>query len=202
MKQKALYYFVFALSLIGCSPSVSDIYITANREIYKNGELVFGTINEGINAVDQLRKEGNKNTLTLHLMEGEYRISAPIRISPEIGPLNIIGEGVGKSVVKGSKLLNPQWEKFNDHIWVAQLQKEDDFDQLFVNGHKQILARYLNYDENGGHWQGHAEDAISPERIKTWDNYIGVIVHAMHSGEWGGFHYVSTGIDENGDLKL
>ena len=82
MKQKALYYFVFALSLIGCSPTVSDIYITANKEAYKNGELVFSTINEGLNAVTQLRKEGNKNTLALHIMEGEHRINAPIRISP------------------------------------------------------------------------------------------------------------------------
>ena len=93
MKQKALYYFVFALSLIGCSPSVSDIYITADKEAYKNGELVFVSINEAMGAVAQLRKEGNKNTLTLHLMEGEYRISAPIRITAELGPLHLKGEG-------------------------------------------------------------------------------------------------------------
>ena len=202
MKQKALYYFVFALSLIGCSPSVSDIYITADKEAYKNGELVFVSINEAMGAVAQLRKEGNKNTLTLHLMEGEFRISAPIRITAELGPLNLKGEGDGRSVVKGSKLLDPKWEKYNDHIWMAQLQKEDSFDQLFVNGQKQILARYPNYDENGGHWQGHAEDAIAPERVKTWSNPKGVFVHAMHSGEWGGFHYVSTGVDENGELEL
>lgn len=202
MKLKALYYFVFALSVIGCSPTVSDIYITANKEAYNNGALVFGSINEAISAVAQLRKEGNKNTLTLHLMEGEYRMSDPIRITSELGSLNLIGEGDGKSVVKGSKLLNPKWEKYNDHIWVAQIGKEDSFDQLFVNGHKQILARYPNYDENGGHWQGHAEDAIAPERVKTWSNPKGAIVHAMHSGEWGGFHYVSTGVDENGELIL
>ena len=202
MKRTALYNFVIALSLIGCTPTVSDIYITSNGEEFKNGELVFSSIEEGINSVAQLRKEGVRNTLTIHLGAGDHRITSPIRIQPELGPLKLIGEGMDKTVVKGSKVLNPKWEKFNDHIWVAQLHKEDNFDQLFVNGNRQILARYPNYDENGGHWQGHAEDAISPERIKTWANPVGVIVHAMHSGEWGGFHYVSTGVDENGELVL
>ena len=202
MKKTALYNFVIALSLIGCTPTVSDIYITPNGEEFKNGELVFSSIEEGINSVAQLRKEGVQNTLTIHLRAGDHRITSPVRIQPELGPLKLIGEGMDKTVVKGSKVLNSKWEKFNDHIWVAKLQKEDNFDQLFINGNRQILARYPNYDENGGHWQGHAEDAISPERIKTWANPVGVIVHAMHSGEWGGFHYVSTGIDENGELVL
>jgi len=202
MKKIALYNFVIALFLIGCSPTVSDIYITSNGEEFKNGELVFSSIEEGINTVAQLRDEGVQNTLTIHLMAGDHRISSPIRIQPELGPLKLIGEGSDKTVVKGSKVLNSKWEKFNDHIWVAQLQKDDDFDQLFVNGNQQILARYPNYDENGGHWQGHAADAISPERIKTWANPVGAIVHAMHSGEWGGFHFVSTGVDENGELIL
>ncbi|MCK0190908.1 PDZ domain-containing protein [Arenibacter sp. F20364] len=202
MNQKALYYFVIALSLIGCAPTVSDVYIAANKEEFSNGELVYSSIGEGINAVAQLRKEGIKNTLTLHIMKGEHRINTPIRITPELGPLSLEGEGTDKSVIKGSKVLNPKWEKYNDHIWVAQLQKEDNFDQLFIDGNKQILARYPNYDENGGHWQGHAADAIALERVETWSNPKGAIVHAMHSGEWGGFHYFATGVDENGELIL
>ena len=27
-------------------------------------------------------------------------------------------------------------------------------------------------------------------------------MHAMHSGEWGGFHYLATGVDDNGELIL
>jgi hypothetical protein len=202
MNKKALFYVALALSLIGCSTTVSDIYISVSKEEFSNGEVVFSTIGEGINAVGQLRKEGSTDTLNIHILEGEHRLGSTIRISPELGPLHLIGEGVGKSVVKGSQILHPKWEKYRDQIWVAQLQKEDSFDQLFVNGNKQILARYPNYDENGGHWQGHAADAIAPERVKNWSNPKGAIVHAMHSGEWGGFHYLATGIGENGELIL
>ncbi|GGW28276.1 PDZ domain-containing protein [Arenibacter certesii] len=202
MKKTAPFILMIALCLIGCSPSASDIYITTSGGESKNGKLVFNTIEEGLNAVVHLRSEGVQNTLTIHLMEGEHRLSSPIRIKPEHGPLKIVGKGADKTIIKGSKLLTPKWEKYNDNIWVAQLQKEDNFDQLFVNGNQQILARYPNYNENGGHWQGHAADAISSERVKTWTNPEGAIIHAMHSGEWGGFHYVSTGVNENGELIL
>ncbi len=133
MKKTVPFILVIALCLIGCSPSVSDIYITANGKESKNGELVFNAIEEGLNAVVQLRSEGVQNTLTLHLMEGEYRLSSPIRIQPEHGPLKIVGKGADKTIIKGSKVLTPKWEKYNDNIWVAQLQKEDKFDQLFVD---------------------------------------------------------------------
>jgi len=202
MKKISFNYLVIALVLMGCSSKVSEIYIAPDGEKLNGGELVFSTIGEGINAVSQLRKEGNQNSMTIRLMAGEHRISSPMEIRPELAPLKLIGEGSDKTVVKGSKVLHPKWERFNDHIWTAQLEKEDKFDQLFINGDQQILARYPNYDENGGHWQGHAEDAIAPERIKTWADAEGVIVHVMHHGEWGGFHYVSTGVDENGELIL
>ncbi|MDX1326594.1 MAG: PDZ domain-containing protein [Arenibacter sp.] len=202
MKKTVPFILVIALCLISCSPSVSDIYISANSGESKNGELVFNTIEAGFDAVTYLRSEGEQGSLTIHLREGEYRISSPIRIQPEHGPLKIVGEGVDKTIIKGSNVLVPKWEKYNDNIWVAQLRKEDNFDQLFVDGKQQILARYPNYNEKGGHWQGHAADAISPERIKTWARPQGAIIHAMHSGEWGGFHYVATGIDENGELIL
>src|SRR5690606_9641058 len=49
---------------------------------------------------------------------------------------------------------------------------------------------------------GHSADAIAPERLKTWSNPTNAIVHAMHAGEWGDFHYTIAGIDTNGEAIL
>ena len=204
MKKFVLLYIVLALISVGCTSPITDIYISTGGNAIqpKNGGVAVNSLGEAIHTVSELRKEGNQYAITLHLSAGEHRISEPIRIGPELGPLKLIGEGPSKTIIKGSKVLNPKWERYNDLMWVAQLDGDAGFDQLYINGNQQILARYPNYDETGGHWQGHAPDAIAPERVKTWSDPVGAIVHAMHSGEWGGFHYVATGVDSNGELIL
>lgn len=199
-----LLHTVMILLLVGCTPAITDIYIVTdgNNTQMDEGELAVNSIEEGIRTVVRLRQEGNQNPIALHIMAGEHRLSAPIKIGPEMGPLKLIGEGAEKTLIKGSKIIDTKWERYNGQIKVAQLDRNADFDQLYVNGKRQILARYPNYDEKGGHWQGHAADAIAPERVKTWSDPVGAIVHAMHSGEWGGFHYVATGVDGNGELIL
>ena len=196
--------FVFSLLSMGCKSTVTDIYI-ANGDIdvgQIKGKAVLNTIEEGIEKVTELRKKGNRNSITLHMTAGAHELSSPILISESLGPLKLVGEGSDKTVIKGSYQLNIKWKKYNDNIWVAQMGESDNFDQILINGKQQVLARYPNYDENGGHWQGHASDAILPERVETWKNPKNAYVHAMHKGEWGGFHYKVTGKDKNNILVL
>ena len=196
---------VLVLLIVGCSPVTNDIYIKAlDSEVSiepKNGPI-YNSIEEGLDQIILIREKGFHDDLTVHLLPGKHRLRAPITISPKLGPLKIKGEGAEKTVISGSEKLRAKWKEYDDNIWVAQLDKAVSFDQLFIEGEPQILARYPNYDENGGHWQGHASDAIAPERVKTWKNPVGAFVHAMHSGEWGGFHYKVSGVDESGELIL
>ncbi len=73
-------------------------------------------------------------------------------------------------------------------------------DQLFVNGQRQILARYPNYDPNAKYLGGWAPDAISPERAKRWADPRGAYIHAIHQYLWGDMHYVITGKSADGNL--
>ena len=114
----------------------------------------------------------------------------------------MIGKGNDQTVLKGSETIALDWEKHTQDIWKAQLKLSHDVDQLYIDGIQQIRARYPNYNEKGGHWQGHAADAIAAERVATWQDPKGALVHAMHSGEWGGFHYQVTGKGETGELLL
>src|SRR5690554_729573 len=108
MKKLVLLHVIIALLLVGCTSSITDIYIftEGNTAQLKDGELAFSSIEEGIDAVSGLRKEGNKNAITLHISAGEHRISAPIRIGPELGSLKLIGEGSDRTVIKGSKIID------------------------------------------------------------------------------------------------
>ena len=72
------------------------------------------------------------------------------------------------------------------------------FDQLFLNGKQQILARYPDYDASILPWHGYAADAISPERLKKYKHPEGAFIHRMHSGLWGSYHFMIEKVDENG----
>ncbi|EAR02044.1 PDZ domain-containing protein [Maribacter sp. HTCC2170] len=204
MKNLSFILVLFFVTLVGCSPQINDIYIAPSgvNTSQANKNPVFNSIKEGIDKVNLLREEGYDDLITLHLLAGDHRLFSPIVISANLGPLKIIGAGSDKTSVKGSEKIDIVWEKHDDEIWVANVTKDVGFDQLFVDGKMQILARYPNYSELGGHWQGHAADAISKERVNTWANPKGAIVHAMHRGEWGGFHFEVSGVDEDGGLIL
>lgn len=143
------------------------------------------------------KKENAQTQITIHVSEGEYRLDTSIQFNAKLSDVKIIGAGVDKVVVKGSQQLDLEWKEYEDQILVAKVNSQIQFDQFFVDGKQQILARYPNYDEKGGHWQGHAADAIDP-RVKTWKQPKGAVIHAMHSGEWGGFHYEVTKANEDG----
>jgi hypothetical protein len=180
------------------------MYVSATGNIENSGskESPFSSLDAALNKAKKLKSENRDSQIEIHLLAGEYRLEDPLKITSELSNLKIIGEGLDKVTVKGSKILNPNWEKHDDNIWISKLTEEVIFDQIFVNGKQQILARYPNYDENGGHWQGHASDVIAPDRIKSWKNPVGAFVHAMHQGEWGGFHYKISKVNEDGTVEL
>ncbi|MBM1105158.1 PDZ domain-containing protein [Aurantibacter crassamenti] len=202
MKNKITHLLLFLpiLLLLNCETEAIHLYVSNNTE--QANKDTFKTISEALNKAKTIRLKDKKASITIHLTAGEYRLDQPLSITPELNGIQILGEGTDKVSIKGSQRLHPNWEKYEKQIWVAKVPDNISFDQLFIDHRKQVLARYPNYDEDAGHWQGHAADAISQERIKTWSNPIGAIVHAMHAGEWGGFHFTISGIDENGEAIL
>jgi hypothetical protein len=64
------------------------------------------------------------------------------------------------------------------------------FDQFFVNGQLQQMARYPNYDKSVQIYNGTASDATSAKQAQHWNNPSGAFVHALHKAEWGDFHYL------------
>jgi hypothetical protein len=102
--------------------------------------------------------------------------------------------------LSGGGALKLSWTPYRDGIFKAQVPAGTTTDQLFVNGQRQVLARYPNYDPTAKYLNGFAEDAISPERVKRWANPAGGYIHALHQYLWGDMHFVITGKDSHGNL--
>ncbi len=104
--------------------------------------------------------------------------------------------------ISAGRRLQLHWQPWRNGIFRAAVPAGMSFEQLYVNGAMQVLARYPNYDSTAKVFHGTAADAIVPARVKRWQHPAGGYVHALHAHEWGGFHYRITAADTAGNLQL
>lgn len=188
----------------GCTRQPIVIYVDkeAIPKTDRLEESTFSTIEDALGESSLLMAESPGTPVEIHIRKGTYHLNKPLVIDENLSGLSLIGSATSEVKIKGSTLLKTRWTPHENGIYVTTVSSQTPFDQLIVNGEKQILARYPNYNEDGGHWQGHAPDAFSPERVSTWKDPKGAIIHVMHGYEWGDFHYVITGIDSLGNPVL
>ncbi len=75
-------------------------------------------------------------------------------------------------------------------------------EEIFVNGERQILARYPNFDGAAKYFDGFAADAISSNRVARWADPEGGYFHAMHPSLWGDFTWRITGKNAHGGVTM
>jgi hypothetical protein len=182
----------------------TNIYVSPKGNDANSGGLgkPFATIGRGL---AEARKTPGK--VSINLMEGTYYLNRPIIFTPEDSPkgnkiLTIKNFGKQKVAISGSVALNLKWEAYKNGIWKAKIKQDFIFDELFVNGQLQHMARYPNYDPKAQYFGGTAADAISKERAAGWKSPEGGYVHALHGSQWGDFHYVITGKNDKGEPVL
>ena len=158
---------------------------------------------EGALILAQNTSTGPADNTRIILLDGEYYLEKPVQFNQNIGTLSIEALNPGKVVLKGSEILNGIWEKYKGDIMQAKTEQMiSPYAQLYIDGTEMILARYPDYDSTINHYNGYASDAIDPARVELWKNPEGAIVHAMHRGEWGGFHYIVEGVNKKGKVTL
>ncbi|MHB8524017.1 MAG: right-handed parallel beta-helix repeat-containing protein [Limisphaerales bacterium] len=156
-------------------------------------------------------KRTRSRRVTVVLRGGTYYLREPVVFTAEdsgtaSAPIKYRAARGESVIISGGTRLDLRWTAYKNGIMQAEVPgvKEGrlDFDQLFIDGRRQRMARYPNYDPTAKYFGGTAADAISPERVKRWANPAGGFVHGLHRNEWGGFHYRILGVDERGNLKL
>jgi hypothetical protein len=103
-------------------------------------------------------------------------------------------------VISGGQKLALAWSPYQNGIHQAPVPAGTTADQLFINGQRQIMARYPDFDANAAQFNGTAADAISPARAARWADPAGGFFHAMHGSLWGDMHYLITGKDAQGGV--
>ena len=148
-----------------------------------------------------------KEAVTIHFADGIYYLPETVVFTPEDAgseqyPLIYRAQNEGGAVLSGGSELDLKWKRYKNGIYKAKVPAELVIDQLFIDGQNQRMARYPNYDpaKKTEAYQGYAADAFSKERAAKWADPSGGYIHAMHKGQWGGYHYRITGKDDNGEV--
>ncbi len=196
---------VFLMSLVFVIPTSAVTY--THKELYVSpggSDLNPGSINKPfksiIKAHDVIRenKSAKAESVTVFLREGTYYLDEPVVFSSEDSgtaksPITYAAYKDEKAIISGGSKLHLTWKPYRDGIFQAKTPGSLDIDQLFVNGTRQHMARYPNYDPRVLVYHGYSPDAFSKERASGWASPTGGFIHAMASNRWGGYHYRITG---------
>lgn len=167
-------------------------------------EYPFQTISRAQSEVRACGVRG-KEPVTVYLLGGTYYLGDAIRFKAQDSGsagacVTYCAYGNEEVVVSGGMRLALQWEPYQGGILQAKVPSGLQMDQLFVDGQRQRMARYPNYDPAIRPLNGYAADAFSTERAARWKDPAGGYIHAMHSKHWGGYHYRITGKNADGSV--
>ena len=184
----------------------ADIYVSTDGD-----DVAPGTYEAPVATLarvrDICRRFSGKEAVTVQVADGVYYLPDTLVFSSADSgmaehPVIYRAENEGGAVLSGGSRLELDWLPYRDGIFQARTPDGMKIDQLFVDGVRQRMARYPNYDADQptAAYQGFAADAFSKERASRWENPVGAYIHAMHRSRWGGYHYRITGKDDKGEV--
>ncbi len=162
-----------------------------------------GTLLKPLKTLEGALKKANVlkgKDVNIYFRSGIYVMDKTVKISSAnftANALTIQPYQNEKVVFSGAKSLKIKWEPFKNGIYKANIEFSEKPDRLFLNGKALPMARYPNFDVNARIFNGTASNALDAVMVARWNNPSGAYVHALHSGEWGGFHYLVTGKQSN-----
>jgi Right handed beta helix region len=160
-----------------------------------------GSLAHPIRSLDRALALGHSvGRSTILLRGGTYELTQPLHINASNAPLRIANYPQEEPILSGGTRLQLDWHPFRSGIFQAFVPLGITTDQLFINGRRQVLARYPNFDPNARYLNGCAADALSPERIARWTNPAGGYIHALQQSLWGSLHYRILGKDPDNNL--
>ncbi|PHN03221.1 PDZ domain-containing protein [Flavilitoribacter nigricans] len=203
------YLILISLLFNSCGGNRQEIFVAPDGNDQNSGQqnAPLQSLQRALELVKDLREKDPESDLTIYLRRGTYYLDRPLVFdaihsgTPE-HPLQLTAYRDEAVTISGARHLELNWSAGEGPLLQAELKADQPFDQLYLNGRKQIRARYPNYDPDILIYNGYATDAIAPERISTWSRPETGVLHAMHRAEWGGYHYRITGVNAAGEATL
>ncbi|SFW79977.1 PDZ domain-containing protein [Amycolatopsis australiensis] len=143
---------------------------------------------------------GKNRDIVVKLAGGTYYLDTPLAFGPQDSGRDghtVTWEPASSApvTISGGRALRPKWQPSapGSKVMTATVPSGLDFDGLFVNGQRQILARYPNYDPNAARLQGSTSLARLNEESAKWSVPSTALVRAMHCGDWGSVSFTVSG---------
>ena len=170
-------------------------------------EAPFATIQQAQARVRDQDKS-TLNGITVSIYGGTYYLTEPVTFGHEDSgsvktPIVYRAYRDEIPVISGGVALEVAWKPFRDGIMMAEAPGAYlDIDELYVDGQRQHMARYPNFDHEAHFFGGTSGNAIARKRVRSWADPTGGFVHALHESMWGSKHYRIVGVEKGGRLKL
>jgi len=174
----------------------SKIYISPTGNDYQKGDMhhPLQNITTALERVKELQRQGKNFRATIILKDGIYYLNNTITIDNSTRGITVKAEHEGRATLSAGIPLQLTWQLYRDGIWKAAVKQGiTEIPSLYGNDSLLTLARYPNYQAGILPFGGYGNDALSAQRIKTWNDPAGAYLHALHSGRWGGMHFEITG---------
>src|SRR5436190_18758281 len=161
------------LALVITAAQARTYFVSLNGADTNPGTLEqpFGTLSRAQKAV---RTTKGREPVEVCLRQGIYYLPETLIFTPEDSgtrSARVTYQAYKKeeAVISGGvRLKNLTWTPYRDGIMKTVMPPGFATDQLFVNGERQPMARYPNFNASERHFNGYAADAISPARAARW----------------------------------
>lgn len=198
------------LVLLAAAPALAlDIHVSPQGNDAGDGSVAepVASLARARDLVRAFGKAG-KEAVTVHVQPGQYFLPETLVFSAadsgtREAPVVYRAAPGGDVALSGGARLALVWEKGAAGLFTAHVPADKGslpFDQLFVNGVRQPMARYPNFDATVQIYNGYAADAFAKVRAARWSDPAGGYIHAMHAAHWGGYHYRITGKAADGEV--
>ena len=195
---RLIFFLVLAL------PAFAQPYYVAPAGNDKNT----GTLEKPFATLQRAQQEVEKKPGAVFLRDGTYYLPKTLVFTAQDSgtkdaPVIFQNYQDERPVISGGvKLENLDWLPYKDGIFQTSVPTDLRTEEIFVNGERQILARYPNFDPTAKYFDGYAADAISTNRVARWADPTGGYFHAMHPALWGDFTWRITGKDADGKVTM
>lgn len=186
-----------------------DIYVSINGNDRTAGtfDQPVKTLHRAQQLLHAARSEHPSAAITVFLRGGTYYLDSSLVFTWKDntkGDAPVIFQSYRheRVTISGGRRLDLKWEPWKNGIYCARLPLTMAFDQLFVNGNKEVRARYPNYDSGAAIFNGVSGEALDPARIRSWHHPAGGFIHGLQKYHWGSLSYHILDKNSDGSLQV